>query len=189
MRDATIAGNYAETLFDLGVKHDAVDEFGRGLEAFVRLLDEAPDFRVFLETPRIGAAEKKRVLRSALEGRVPALLVNFLLVTLDHRRQRLLPRMAAAYRDLVDERMGRERVEVTLAREIDETLLAQIAQRLSALLGKTALPEVRIRPQILGGIVVRAGDRVLDGSLRRQIEELRRRLHRAPLPLRVAGGH
>ncbi|MBI4540622.1 MAG: ATP synthase F1 subunit delta [Gemmatimonadetes bacterium] len=187
MRIPTVARNYAETLFELGRRHDAVEAFGRALDEFVRLLGEVPGFRLFLETPRVAAQEKKRVLRAVLEGKVPKLFLHFLLVIVDKRRQRLFPGIAAAYHDLVDQHFGRERVEVLVAREIEPQLREDIADRLSALLGKTAIPEVRVRPQILGGIVVRAGHRILDGSLRRQIDELRRRMLRAPLPLRAAG--
>lgn len=187
MRTLTIARSYAATLFALGCKHDAVEAFGGALEDFVRLLDEVPQLGPFLETPRIGVAEKKRVLREALEGKVPKLFLNFLLITVDKRRQGLLREVAAAYRQLLDEHLGRERVQVVVARPVDEAWKEEVVRRLSRLRGKTVIPDVRVRPQILGGIIVRAGDRILDGSLRRQLEELRRRLIRAPIPARTAG--
>lgn len=187
MRTLTIARNYAATLFALGRKHGQVEAFGGALDDFVRLLDEVPSLGPFLETPRVEVAEKKRVLEEALAEKVPRLFLNFLLVTVGHRRQGLLREVAAAYREMLDEHLGRERVQVVVARPVNEPWKDDVAWRLSRLLGKTVIPEVRVRPQILGGIIVRAGDRILDGSLRRQIEELRRRLIRAPIPARPAG--
>ena len=90
MRDETIARNYAETLFELAERHEGVEAFGTGVEMVARLIDENDDFRRFLETPRIAVAQKKEVVRAAFGETLPAKLVNFLLITLDKRRQRLL---------------------------------------------------------------------------------------------------
>ena len=187
MRENRVARSYAETLFALATRHSAIEEFGHALEDVVRLLETVPGFRLFLETPRIDRGAKKRVLRTALEGKVRAVFLSFLLVVLDKRRQRFFPQIASVYSALVDEHLGRRRVEITLAREPSAEATAEIAQRLSAFIGRTVIPQVRVRPQILGGIIVRSEDRIFDGSLRRQLEALRRRMLRAPLRLAAAG--
>lgn len=176
MRDETVARSYAEALVEVARKHDALEAFGQGMQTVSILLDENPSFRVFLETPRIDADEKKAVIRKVFGDRLPVPLVNFLLVTVDKRRQRLLREMSREYAALVDEHMGREQVEVTVARKLDDEALAKVAERLSELLGKTAIPHQQVRPEILGGIVVRAGDTIYDGSLRRRLDRMRRQL-------------
>ena len=110
------------------------------------------------------------------------MLINFLLVTIDKRRQRLLRAIAEEYQTLMDERLGRMRVEVTLARPIGDRQLAEIQQRLSILLDREAIPQVRVKPRILGGVVVRAGDTIYDGSLRRRLDGMRRSLLASDLP-------
>ncbi|HUH00057.1 MAG TPA: ATP synthase F1 subunit delta, partial [Gammaproteobacteria bacterium] len=115
-------------------------------------------------------------LRTALAGQVPPVFLNFLLVVLDKRRQRLLGEIALAYRELLDEKLGLLNVEVTLAHELDERGEEEVALQLSRILGRRVLPHLRVDPAILGGIIVRYGDRVLDGSLRRRLVSLRRRL-------------
>lgn len=182
MREETIARSYAETLFELARRNDAVEEYDRGIETVARLLDENPDFRLFLETPRIDPADKKEVLGKVLGEEIPPLLLNFLRVTVDKRRQRLLRVMAREHHLLVDEHMDRVHVDVTVARELDEDAMAEVGRRLSELLGRDAIPHVRVEPDILGGIVVRAGDVIYDGSLRRRLEGMRRQLMSAPLP-------
>jgi F-type H+-transporting ATPase subunit delta len=82
----------------------------------------------------------------------------------------------------LDDHEGRTHVEVTLARPVDEATREVLAQRLSGLVGKTAIPHVRVRPEILGGIIVRTGDTIYDGSVRRQLDGMRRRLLKAKLP-------
>lgn len=182
MRDETVAREYAETLFALAERHEGLTAFGQGVDLVTGLFEQHPEFKLFLETPRIDAEEKKAFVRKVFEAGLPVQLVNFLLVTIDKRRQRLLPQIAQHFRALVDEKEGRAHVEVTVARSVDEATLAMLASRLSDLLGVTAVPHVKVRPEILGGVVVRTGDTIYDGSVRRQLDGMRRRLLKAKLP-------
>lgn len=182
MRDETVARNYAEVLLALADRGEGAEVFSTAVEDVSRALEEDPRLRTFLDTPRIDAAGKKAVLRKAFEGRVPGPFLNFLLVTIDKRRQRLLPAIAREFQLLVDERMGRAHVDVTVSRELGSAELESITGRLSNLLGRTAVPHVRVRPEILGGIVLRTGDTIYDGSLRRRLERLRRSMLAADLP-------
>jgi len=183
VRDETVARSYAETLFELAQRHEGVEAFGGGIETVARLLDDDPQFRLFLETPRIADADKKAVLRTAFGDALPKNLLNFLLITIDKRRQRLLREISLQYHALVDEDLGREHVEVTVARSVDDDTQEMIVKRLSAMLGKEAIPHVRVDPGILGGIIVRTGDTIYDGSVKRRLEGMRRTLMKAPLPV------
>ena len=176
MREQTVARNYAETLFELARQNEGLERYQAGIETVARLLDENPRFRTFLETPRIAAADKKAVIRKAFADALPKPLLNFLLVVLDKRRQRLVREIAREYHVIVDEHLNRVHAEVTVARPLDEQAMKAITDRLTALLGKTAIPHVRVKPEILGGVIVRAGDTIYDGSLRRRLESMRRQL-------------
>lgn len=176
MRDQAVARNYAEALFASAMKHDAVEEFAEAIETVAVLLDEHPDFRLLLETPRVDEEDKKRVIREVFEGRLPVQVVNFVQVTIDKRRQRVLRAIAREYAALVDEHFNRAHVDVTVARPMDDATRTDIAHRLSAMLGKTAIPHVRVEPELLGGIVVRSGDTIYDGSLRHRLERMRRHI-------------
>lgn len=182
MRDETIARSYAETLFELAQRHEGLEAYGAALDLVARMLDEEPAFRSFLETPRIDAVAKKKVLREAFGAHLPAGFVNFLLVTIDKRRQRLLRGMAREFRALIDEHMNRTHVDITVARPLDAPTTERVAARLSELLGKTAIPHVQVDESILGGLIVRAGDTIYDGSLRRRLEGMRRQLMAAEMP-------
>jgi F-type H+-transporting ATPase subunit delta len=182
VRDESVARSYAEALFEVAERHEGLEVYGQGISTVAALLDENPSFRLFLETPRVKAADKKAVVRRAFSGDFPEKLVNFLLVTIDKRRQRLLREISRQFAALVDEHMNRAHVEVTVARNLDPETLSGVADRLSALLGKTAIPHQRVKPEILGGIVVRAGDTIFDGSLRRRLDRMRRRLVAAEVP-------
>jgi len=187
VRDETVSKNYAETLFELGRKHGALDDYGAALETVAQLLDEDPRFRVLLETPRIDDPERKQAVRRIFGKSLPRPVVNFVLVTIDKRRQRLLRGIARQYSLLLDGHLGREHVEVTLARRADQATEELIADRLSGVLGREAIPHYRIKPEIIGGLIVRTTNTIYDGSLRRRLEGMRRRLLRAKLPQEALG--
>lgn len=182
MRGTTVARSYAAALFELGEKHNAHDELAAGLNTLVSLLEADPIIRTFLETPKLDVQRKQRALRAALEGQVSPLFMNFVLLVLRKRRQRLLRDIAREYGGLLDEKMNRVHAQVTLAHEPDDATEERITRELSRILGKTVVPHVLVNPEILGGIIVRYGDRVMDGSLRRQLLALRHRLVDVALP-------
>lgn len=180
MNRSAIVGNYAETLLELASREDAAEAYGGHLADLVALGRSEPDVARFLETPRIDLADKKRILREVFSGEAPENFVRFVLVVLDKGRQRFLPDIEAAYRDLLDEREGRVHAQVTMAREPDEALREEIVEGLRGVLGREVVPHFQTDEKIVGGLMVRVGDRVLDGSLRRRLEDLRRELAREP---------
>ncbi len=185
MRSELIARNYAETLLDLADRNGgaaAMDQFAAALDEVAGLVQQDPRVRQFLETPRVTAAEKKKALRAALAGRAPELFLRFVSVLVDKRRQTLLPEIAEAFRGLVDERMGRVRVQVAISHLPDEALQAEIGNALARRLGRTVIPTFTVDPDLLGGMVVRVGDEILDGSVRSSAARLRRAMMAAQLP-------
>lgn len=187
MRERTVARNYASALFDLGLSHSEEEAYASAFAALSDTLASDPRIQLFLATPKVEPVAKEGALREALDGRVPERFLRFVLVVLRKRRQSLLPLIAEEYQTLVDEHSGRIHAHVTLARTPDEATTALIADRLSTILGKTVVPHIRVNPEILGGLVVRYGDRALDGSLRRQLLSLKREMMHATLPELPAG--
>jgi F-type H+-transporting ATPase subunit delta len=182
VRAGTIGRNYAEALFELGQRHGEAEAYAEAFEGLGELLGSEPRIRQFLDTPQIDPGPKLEVLRTALEGRVPDRFLRFVLVVVGKRRQRVLPEIREQYQQILDEAAGRIHAEVTLARKPDADAETMIAKRLSALLDKEVRPRIRVDPAILGGLVVRFGDRALDGSIRRQLVSLRREMMHAYLP-------
>jgi F-type H+-transporting ATPase subunit delta len=190
VRSHVIARNYAETLFALAERHGGratAEEFLRHVEDLAALLEREPRVREFLETPRVSAEEKKQALRAALAGRTPELFLRFVLVVVEKRRQAILREIASAYRDLVDEMMGRIRVSVAISHAPDAALQEEIRRALEGRLGKAVIPTFTVDPDLLGGVVVRIGDQILDGSIRSRAAHLRRRLLETELPEPAAG--
>ena len=185
MGPTIIARNYAETLLTVAQRHGgdkSVDEFAGAIDDVAEMLRRDPRVRQFLQTPRIGLEDKKRAIRAAFGGRVPEHLLRFLLVVVEKRRQGLLPQIADEYRALVDELRGRTRAEITLATQPSEELQRELVQTLERRLGRDVLPTFRVDPSIVGGTILRVGDQILDGSVRRRLSALRRRLLEARMP-------
>lgn len=176
MRESTIARNYAEALLELAKRAKDLRGWGSLLQGIADAMRRDAKLRAFLETPRVDANTKNAVLRKALTDRAPAKFVRFIESVVSHRRQMLIPAIAIEYMDLVDIAENRLHANVTVAREADGKSSALIAERLSKVFGKEVVPHVTVDPRIVGGVVVRVGDTVMDGSVRRKLGVLRRRM-------------
>lgn len=176
MRQSTIARNYADALLVLAGRAKDL----RGWGAIILGLGDAvrtdSKLRAFLETPRIDAARKNAILGKALAKRAPPPFVRFLESVVRHRRQMLIGEIANEYMDLVDQAENRMHANVTVARDADEKTRKLVADRLSKIFDKTVVPHLIVDERILGGVIVRVGDTVMDGSARRRLGVLRRQM-------------
>ena len=176
MRDPTIARNYAEALLALARRAGDLPGWGAMISDVSDALQRDETLRLFLESPRITAEQKNEVLARAFQDRMPTLFVRFLQAVVSHNRQRLIPEIAIQYHDIVDEIENRVHAHVTVAREPDPATQSTIAAGISRAFGKTVVPHFLVRPDILGGVVVRVGDVVMDGSVRNRLRTLRQRM-------------
>lgn len=182
MSNFVVARNYAEALAAV-----AGHEGGKALERYGDLLDMVagsvaaePAVLAVMMSPRVTKAAKAALLAKALEGVAPPPFVQFLGAVVRRGRQGMLGDISAAYQDLVDLKLNRVHAGVVTAHEVDAKLAKEIAARLAETVGKTVIPHFRTDGRLIGGIVVRIGDRVFDGSLRRRLANLRYRLLHAP---------
>lgn len=176
MRDSTIAHNYAEALFEAAEKSDNTELFGDLMDALVGAINADPTVRVVLESPRVPKAAKETILSRALEDRAPTQFVAFLRAVIKRGRQTHFESIRDEYLGLVDEKFNRVHAGVVLAREPDESLKTEIKRRLSEVLSQEVIPHYRIDSRILGGVIVRIGDKVMDGSLQRKMRVLREQM-------------
>ncbi|MDB4917678.1 MAG: synthase subunit delta [Gemmatimonadetes bacterium] len=176
MRDSTIATNYAETLLTLAGRANDLRGWGAMITDVADAMGANPKLRLFLESPRIAAADKNKVLQTAFAERMPRNFLRFLQSLVMHRRQMLIPEIAKQYLDLVDAAEGRMHARVTVARETPDEEKSVIAQQLSRMFGKDVVPHLTVDPSIMGGVIVHVGDTVLDGSVKKRLAMVRRRM-------------
>lgn len=176
MHEQTVARNYAEALMALAQKADNLDGFGTMLRDVAATVRQNPVLRRFLESPRVAAGEKNELLARALGDRTPRLFLRFLQALVNNRRQMLIPDISGEYDNLLDEAANRVHAEVTVAREPGNAERERIVGELSRVLGRTVVAHLSVDPAIMGGVVVRVGDTVMDGSVRRRLARLAQRM-------------
>jgi F-type H+-transporting ATPase subunit delta len=175
VRDVSIARNYAEALFDLGERGGQTTRYADLIDAVAAAVETTPQVQAVLMSPRVPKAEKSRMLAAALRD-APKEFVLFLQAIVKRGRQQLLREMATEYLALLDLKLNRLRAGVTLARPADEQTRKTIQDALSRQLRKEVIASFSVDPEILGGAVVRVGERIHDGSVRRRLTKLRRQL-------------
>ncbi len=176
MREPTIAKNYAEALLELARKANDLRGWGEMIEGVANAVESDRRLRLFLESPRVSVKQKNEIFLKAYGATVPKNFVRFLQALVRNRRQMIIPQISHEYQDLVDQAEGRVHASVTVAREANEADRKVIADQLSRALGKEVVPHFVVNEAILGGVIVRVGDTVLDGSIRRRLTTLRAKM-------------
>jgi F-type H+-transporting ATPase subunit delta len=164
---------YARALLGVGQAQGRAAELLEELQAFDDCLQQLPKMGQALSAPRVNEADKERMLRKALEGKVSADFLNFLLVLVRRGRFSALSAIRQAAGKLYDEVTGQVRATVTTASPISETAQGKLAERLGKLLGKQVRVETKLDESIIGGVVVRVGDTVYDASVANQLTQVR----------------
>jgi F-type H+-transporting ATPase subunit delta len=177
---AAIANRYARALVDIVLApgsplkpEDAVAQ----LRAAEQMVSQSAELRIALLTPAIQASRKRAVMGKLLDELAASRLIrNFLFVVIDHRRIGMLREIREAFELVLDEWLGFMRAEVTTAAALDEQRSAGLASELSRLMGKRMRVRFAVDPELLGGVLARIGSTLYDGSLRGQLQQLRRQL-------------
>jgi F-type H+-transporting ATPase subunit delta len=173
MRDSTIARNYAEALLELARRAEDPAGWGKLIRDIANGVEQDITLKHFLESPKISEAQKNEVFFQALGDRVPRHFLRFMQTLVRKRRQMLIPEISIEYDTLLDIHEGRVHANVTVARPATEAEENSIAKELSRVIGKTVVPHMNVNPAILGGVVVKIGDTVMDGSVRRRLARLK----------------
>ena len=168
------AKRYAQAAFELARDHDELDVWERDLGALANALasDEA---QTFVASAQVGNEAKESFLRQAAEEPSP-LVWNLVRLLATKGRLPLLPQIAEQFQSLLDEHRGIAHAQVLTAVPMSDTERDALARRLSQLTGKQVSVEVTEAPEILGGLVARIGDRLIDGSTRSKLLALKREL-------------
>jgi len=174
------ASRYARALVDVVLApgsplkpEDAVAQ----VRAVAQTLADSGELRNALLTPAIQTSRKRAVMGRLLEQlRVSPLIRNFVYVVIDHRRVGIMQEIREAFELLLDERLGFVRAEVTSAEALDQRRSSEIESELSGLTGKRMRLHFAVDGALLGGVAARIGSKLYDGSVRGQLEQLRRQL-------------
>ena len=179
MIDMTVARRYAKALLTMGKEDTHYKEYGEGLSGFAHLLEREPELRDALLNPIHSREDRRKLLLKMIELlQLPSMVSNLLQLLLDKHRLNAVDGVAQAYQEMVDEVENVSRAKVRAAIYLDDATQDRLRKTLEKLTGSTVIMEVAEDPNIIGGIVAKVGDLVLDGSVRSQIDSLKESLIR-----------
>jgi F-type H+-transporting ATPase subunit delta len=173
-----IAQVYARSLFEVAEEAGKLDDVREQLGEIADALDSDRELQVFFFSPYFSTQEKSEGLDKAVTGAEPIVL-NFLKLLIEKHRMPAVFRIRRVYDSLWEDYNKLLPVEITSAVELDKNVVKHIGDRISEQTGRKVELSAHVEPDILGGIVVRVGNQVLDASIRRRLELLRRQISRA----------
>jgi F-type H+-transporting ATPase subunit delta len=172
-----IAEVYARSLFEVAQEHDKLDVVREQLGAFADALADDRELSVFFFSPYFSTEEKQDGLRRVVVDADPTVL-NFLELLIEKHRMPVVFRIRREYDTLWERANNVLPVEITSAIELDEQTVKGIGDRIGEQTGQHIELTARVAPEILGGVVLRVGNQILDASIRNRLERLRRQVAR-----------
>lgn len=179
MLNQAVARRYASALFDLAQEKGLVDQVDQEFGMVVQMADANPQLRAVMDDVLMSPEVKSDLVQKLFTGKVSPLVLNFLLVVVHKRREAFFPQMYRSYLDLANEARGIVEVEVRSAVPLPEELAQTLEHKLVARLGKRVKFQTQVAPELIGGLVVRVGDELMDGSVRTRLRRMRERLTRS----------
>lgn len=175
MLKGAIARRYAEAMFGIALKQNTLDRTLEDVQGISQLFSKHT-LAYLLREPKVPAQRKETALREALSARVLPTSLNLALLVVQRGLVELMPNIAAELQQMVFDYKNQATAEVTTAAPMDDKQLALVKQALEQRTGKTILLQTKINSEILGGVIARVGDQVIDGSVRQRLQALKRQL-------------
>jgi F-type H+-transporting ATPase subunit delta len=172
-----VAEVYARALFEAAKEHDVLDEVHDELGQFADALEQNRDLAVFFFSPYFSSEEKKSALGRAVDDADPR-FINFLEALIERHRMPVIFRIRGRFQALWQEERSLLPVLLTSAVDLDEEVVRSIGDRVGEQTGRKVELSSKVDPDIVGGIVLRVGNLILDASIRNRLEQLRKQVAR-----------
>lgn len=174
MSGAAAAKRYAKALFAVAEEQGAIDRIQTELQSVAAALQNDKELQAFFAHPNIGHEVKIRAIKEALGSKLSDAVIHLLQLLIDNRRLSVIGDVSAVFDALADEALGRVKAQITSAKPLTAEQQEEIGRQFSALTGKQVTVEASTDPSLLGGIRVRIGDTLYDGSLATRLQQLER---------------
>ncbi len=170
------AYSYAQALLELANEKNQAAQIGEELRDIRQIIDTNETFALYLADPAISVAERGGMIERVFGGRISPLLKDFLGILNEKTRIGMLDEIAGAFDMLLDEQAGKVEVDVTVAQALNDIQLEDVRQRVSKALNKNAVVHQYVDESIIGGLILRVQDQLIDGSVRHQLSSIRQRM-------------
>ena len=173
MLTSPLALKYAQAIFEIATERVMLASVERELTLVEATLAGHKELATLLYHPLVPAAAKKATVRRIFADELHGFVRNFILLLIDKRREPALPAIVREYLRLANEARNRAEAEVFTAQELSARQLAALAAKLSQVTGKNIVLKTTVDQELLGGVVVKIGDKLIDGSVARQLTRLK----------------
>jgi F-type H+-transporting ATPase subunit delta len=171
---ASMAGRYAAALFELAKDQKQLDQVAGDVESFERMLEGSEELRRLVRSPVISAEDQARALGALLDrARIGGLTANFFKLITRNRRLFAAGDMIKGFRALLARERGEVNADVTSAHPLSPDQMEQLSDSLKAQVGRNVKITTRVDPNLLGGLIVKVGSRMIDSSLRTKLDNLK----------------
>ncbi|MFI5358647.1 MAG: ATP synthase F1 subunit delta [Halanaerobiales bacterium] len=181
MRQSEVSRRYSFALFELAKEEDKLFIFRDELAAILQVMEEYPDLKKLLLHPRTKRGDKKLLLERIFSGNLSKELLNFLKLLTDRRRESYLEAIYQDYLDLLNKEENILEIEVFSAISLPDDLRNKLVEKLTALTGSRISIKEKVDPEIIGGLILKIGDRIIDGSIRKDLEALKNKIVQIPV--------
>lgn len=171
-----IARRYARALYEEARRQSKTDAVDEDIELIRESLGSTRELRSFFQSPVISRDKKEAIVKELFHGRISELTLRFMQLLMAKQREGIFSQIVDAYRSMRDEQLGVIRAEARVAVPLDEAGVRQLVSALERLTGKSVRLQVEQQEDLLGGVVLRVGDTVYDGSVRNQLTNLREQM-------------
>ncbi|MFA7077947.1 MAG: F0F1 ATP synthase subunit delta [Syntrophomonas sp.] len=181
MLNKSVARRYAEAFFSIAQEANKIDDYQTELGKIVQSIQETEGLREYFAHPLIPAKEKKDIANKIFAKAVSPITLNFLLLILDKKRETYLELIYNEYEEMADESRNIKKAELISAMAVSDEDVKTLSETLSSSTGKTIQLKLTIDPAILGGVKIRMGDKIIDASVAKKLEMLKKNLKTAKI--------
>jgi F-type H+-transporting ATPase subunit delta len=169
------ARRYAQAVFQIALEHDSLDVWVDDLQTLADLLEDK-EVAAFLDAPQVPEARKLETIQQLLGDSVGALPANLIRLLATRNMTLLIPAVLAQFTEMVDRHRGIEWADVTTAVSLDDAQEKEVSRLLSGIAGSEVSLRTYVEPELIGGVVARLNDRVIDGSVRSKLRNMHRQV-------------
>jgi F-type H+-transporting ATPase subunit delta len=183
MRDRKVATRYAEALLRTAKPAGTLQACAESYAGVLAVMAEHRDLVIFLDSPQVRELEKKGLLKNVFGQKLEPVLLDFFFLLIDRNRIEALRDIGEVFAELVEADQNIVRARVVTAIALPADLETKLRDKLAQVTGKTVILDKKVDPAVLGGVCVTLGDRIIDGTVRTNLDRLRRKLGAAQVRL------
>lgn len=181
MLNRSVARRYAEAFFSIAQDKNKIEEYELELKKVVESLDEVENLREYFTHLLIPAKDKKELIQKLYQEQLSPVTMNFILMLIDKKRESYLETIYNEYVEMADESRDIKKAELIAASEVSDEVFKTLEEKLSSTMGKTIQLRVSVDPALLGGVKLRIGDQIIDGTIAKRLDMLKETLRQAKI--------